>query len=157
MNPPIYKEGKDQTNCGQLEYRPFFFKFCMFGRYIGSVQIFDMVYRKNIEIGMKLILCFVFLTLAVSCVAETGVEELDSEQYIVGLVNEGMSKSIAELDHFKVVDAKGEVWVFGSFGEFDGKLTPSHLRDHMIFAERVKVFYEVLNGNLVALKVEDHN
>ena len=35
--------------------------------------------------------------------------------------------------------------------------TPSHLRDHMIFAERVKVFYEVLNGNLVALKVEDHN
>lgn len=116
-----------------------------------------MAYRKNVKIWMKLIWCFLFLALAASCVAETGVEEFDSETSIVGFVDEVVSKSIAELDYFKVVDAKGKVWVFSSFGEFDGKLTPSHLRDHMILAEPVEVFYEVLNGKLVVLKVEDHN
>tara|TARA_B100001013_G_C24352741_1_gene341035 strand:+ start:204 stop:503 length:300 start_codon:yes stop_codon:yes gene_type:complete len=98
-----------------------------------------------------------FLVSTASCVAEMVVEEFDSETYVVGLVDEVVSKSIVELDHFDVVDAKGEVWVFSSFGEFDGKLTPSHLRDHMVLAKPVKVFYRVLSGNLVVLKVEDYN
>ena len=116
-----------------------------------------MVYKKYIEIWMKLILWFLFLASATSCVVETGGEESDSETYIVGLVDQVVSKSIAEVDHFNVVDARGEVWVFSSFGEFDGKLTPSHLRDHMILAKPVKVFYKVSGRNLVALNVEDHN
>ena len=116
-----------------------------------------MVHSKSLEIWMMLILCFLYSASASSCDSEKGEQKFDTDTYVVGLVSEVVSKSLAEFDHFNVVDAKGEVWVFSSSGEFDGKLTPSHLRYHMVLANPIKVFYKVSKGNLVVLKVIDHN
>ena len=74
-----------------------------------------------------------------------------------GLVVEVVDRSIDQVETLRVRDGDGRVWTFTTEGYIG--FSPTHLRQHQLFGERVVVIFRAGEGpdkdRLVALEVVD--
>ncbi|PKB78306.1 MAG: hypothetical protein BZY88_19245 [SAR202 cluster bacterium Io17-Chloro-G9] len=99
------------------------------------------------------------LTLALSgaCGSGSGVADTEDRRQVEGLVVEVVDRNIDQVETLRVKDGEGRVWTFTT-EDYLG-ITPSHLREHQLFGERVVVVYRAEKGRygdrLVALEIND--
>ena len=72
---------------------------------------------------------------------------------VQGLVVDVQSSSITDLDSVTVRDESGKLWAFKSGSSVS--FSPSHLREHQVFAWPVTVFYEETPEGLLANNITD--
>ena len=76
---------------------------------------------------------------------------------VEGLVVEVVDRNIDQVETLRVKDGDGRVWTFTT-EDYVG-VTPSHLREHQLFGQRVVVVYRSGKGRyhdrLVALEISD--
>ena len=74
-----------------------------------------------------------------------------------GNITDIQTKSITEIESFSVLDEAGETWIFVTEGPLDLLgLTTSHLRQHMLDVQAVRVVFEREALGLVAVGIYDY-
>jgi hypothetical protein len=71
-----------------------------------------------------------------------------------GKVTDVQTRTFTEIESFSLRDAAGETWLFATEGPLE--LTPSHLRQHMLSGEEVRVQFERRAGGLIAVSISDY-
>jgi hypothetical protein len=69
------------------------------------------------------------------------------------LVVEVVGRNIAELETLRIRTSDEQVWTFTSEGPL--RFSPSHLREHQLFGQKVAVTYVRRGESLVALEIID--
>jgi hypothetical protein len=72
---------------------------------------------------------------------------------VEGLVVEVVGRNIVELEMLRIRTSDEQVWTFTSEGPL--ALSPSHLREHQLFGQRVVVSYVRRGELLVAVEITD--
>ncbi len=78
----------------------------------------------------------------------------DSSETVHGRVTSVENRSIIQVDSFSLLDAEGETWSF--IAEWPLEFTPSHLREHMLTGEEVRVRFRRVGDVLIAVSVADY-
>ena len=78
----------------------------------------------------------------------------DSSETVHGVVTGVENRSISQVDFFSLLDAEGETWSF--IAEWPLEFTPSHLREHMLTGEEVRVRFRRVGEVLIAVSVADY-
>ncbi len=73
---------------------------------------------------------------------------------VTGRVTGVFPKSISIVDKITVVDMDGHHWTFESDGEYSG-FTSSHLVEHQVTGDPVKIKYRELAGKLLIITIKD--
>lgn len=88
----------------------------------------------------------VVLVLLIAC-SENKVETAH------GQITHVKPRSFSEIESFSLRDTTGKLLVFNTNG--DVGFTPSHMRDHGLTGQPVKVYYRMHDGQLFAERVTD--
>ena len=72
---------------------------------------------------------------------------------VEGLVVEVVGRNIAELETLRIRTSDEQVWTFTSEGPL--RVSPSHLREHQLFGQKVAVTYVRRGESLVAVEIID--
>ena len=72
---------------------------------------------------------------------------------VEGLVVEVVGRNIAELETLRIRTSDEQVWTFTSEGPLG--VSPSHLREHQLFGQKVAVTYVRRGESLVAVEIID--
>ena len=72
---------------------------------------------------------------------------------VEGLVVEVVGRNIVELETLRIRTSDKQVWTFTSEGPL--AFSPSHLREHQLFGQRVAVSYIRRDESLVAVEITD--
>ena len=72
---------------------------------------------------------------------------------VEGLAVEVVGRNIAEIERLRIRTSDGQVWTFTSEGPL--AFSPSHLREHQLFGQRVAVSYVRRGESLVAVEITD--
>ena len=82
----------------------------------------------------------------------------DGERSVEGIVTQVESASLTQVETFTVRDNDNNIIVFriapDSTQDLEEGFVPSHLREHAVAVEQVKVFYRVEDGEFLAIKIE---
>ena len=73
---------------------------------------------------------------------------------VTGRVISVFPKSITIVEKITVVDIDGHHWTFESDGEYSG-FTPSHLLEHQVAGDPIKIKYRELAGKLLIITIQD--
>ena len=110
-------------------------------------------------ISLLVIVAIVSLMFTVACGGGNGegLPETDSGEFtggeVRGFVVEAVGRNLAEIESFSVRDELGRIWDFTTEGPVG--TTASHLRQHQITGDSVRVVYFERDGLRVATLVED--
>jgi len=72
---------------------------------------------------------------------------------VEGLVVEVVGRNIVEFETLRIRTSDEQVWTFTSEGPL--AVSPSHLREHQLFGQRVVVSYVRRGKSLVAVEISD--
>ena len=72
---------------------------------------------------------------------------------VEGLVVEVIGRNIVELETLRIRTSDEQVWSFTSEGPL--AFSPSHLREHLLFGQKVVVSYVSRGESLVAVEITD--
>jgi len=75
-------------------------------------------------------------------------------QVVTGHVTSVFPKSITIVEKITVVDMDGHHWTFESDGEYSG-FTPSHLLEHQVTGDPIKIKYRAQAGKLLIITIQD--
>ena len=64
----------------------------------------------------------------------------DARETVHGILTDVQTRTFTEIESFSLIDEAGETWLFVTEGQLE--LTPSHLRQHMLGGDEVRVEYE---------------
>jgi|TARA_B100001971_G_C17808833_1_gene343003 hypothetical protein len=78
----------------------------------------------------------------------------DSHDTMHGRVTDVQTRSITEIESLSVVDEAGETWLFATEGPLE--LTPSHLREHMLGGDEIRVRFKRVDAGLIAVGISDY-
>ena len=78
----------------------------------------------------------------------------DARETVHGKLTDVQTRSFTEMESFSLRDEAGETWLFATEGPLE--LTPSHLRQHMLSGEEVRVEFERRAAGLVAVSICDY-
>ena len=98
------------------------------------------------------VLVALFFLLAVAC--GTG------ERTVEGIITNVDTTTLTQVETFTVRDNDNNTIVFriapDATQDIEDGFVPSHLREHALAVEQVKVFYRVEDGEFLALRIEDN-
>ncbi len=96
------------------------------------------------------VLVALFVLLAVACGG--------GERTVEGIITNVDATSLTQVETFTVRDNDNNIIVFriarDATQDIEDGFVPSHLREHALAVEQVKVFYRVEDGEFLALRLE---
>lgn len=83
----------------------------------------------------------------------TAQDEVTANKEVRGLILDVVARNIIEIELLTIRDDAGQEYTFTTNGFVE--VTPSHLKEHQLFGQKVLVKYVEQGGRLVALEVLD--
>ncbi|MQG16121.1 MAG: hypothetical protein FI698_04875 [SAR202 cluster bacterium] len=76
-------------------------------------------------------------------------------EYMIGRLINIESSTITKIRSIKLIDSNQRIWKFDIEDEF-GHFTPSHLKEHMISGDLIKVLFYSTKDSKIVLNITDH-
>jgi hypothetical protein len=106
---------------------------------------------------LRVLIPVVLVALGVVMLAWLGWTMVDNARQprVRGIVTSVEARDLGHAAAITVRTVDGKDVRFQVEADIDPHWTPGHLRDHMLFAEAVTVYYHQAGGDLVAYRIED--
>ena len=103
------------------------------------------------HISISLILLIFIIALSSGCAI--GKSQNDQRKFLEGRVTNIIPRNISEIQTLEIQTDDQQIYKFETTG-FTG-FTPSHIKEHQVTGQSIKVYYERSGNDLIALEITD--
>jgi hypothetical protein len=98
------------------------------------------------------LILFIFI-IALSSGCAISKSQNNQQSFLEGRVTNIIPRNISEIEILEIQTDDNQIYKFGTTG-FTG-FTPSHIKEHQVTGQSIKVYYERSGNALIALEITD--